>query len=144
MAKQIKSRRVSRTQKNSFEVRQLWLAAIGAVSLSRKQGAKLYASMLTEGHGLQDRVNETVANVGGQVTAAIGQVRERAEAVVTPLRIRAEAVISVVKTEVESRLQPVLVRFGLATKAPSKRRTAAKRVSRKPVTKRVASKRKAA
>jgi len=144
MAKQIKSRRISRTQKNSFEVRQLWLAAIGAVSLSRKQGAKLYSSMLTEGRSLQDRVNETVASVSGQVTGAIGQVRERAEAVVTPLRARAEAAIAVVKTEVETRLQPVLVRFGFASKAPAKRRPASKRVTRKPAAKRVVRKRKAA
>jgi len=140
MAKQIKSRRVSRAKQNSFEVRQLWLAAIGAVSLSRKQGVKLYSSVLAEGRSLQDRVNASVANIGDQVTTVIGQVRKRAEAVATPLRARAEAAIAIVKTEVETRLQPVLVRFGVS-KAPAKRRAPAKRGTRKPVAKAAAVKR---
>jgi len=142
MAKQVKSRSVTRAKQNAFEVRQLWLAAIGAVSLGRKQGVKLYSSVLAEGRTLQDRVNETVANFGGQVTGVIGQARSRAQKFVKPLRARAEATLAIVKSEVETRLQPVLARFGV------KKPAAKRRVVRKPVAKaaakRAPAKRKAA
>ncbi len=142
MAKQIKSRSVARAKQNAFEVRQLWLAAIGAVSLGRKQGVKLYSSVLAEGRTLQDRVNETVANFGGQVTGVIDQARARAQKFVSPLRARAEATIATVKSEVETRLQPVLARFGV------KKTVATRRVVRKPAAKtaakRAPAKRKAA
>lgn len=146
MAKQIKSRRTRRTTTrttSSFEVRQLWLAAIGAVSLGRKQGSKFYGTLLNEGRGLQDRVNESIAEVGSQARAMVAQVRDRAESLVKPLRARAEGAIATVKSEVETRAQPLLVRFGFARKAPAKRRTATKRVARKATTRRTA-KRKAA
>jgi hypothetical protein len=146
MAKQIKSRRSRRSATratSTFEVRQLWLAAIGAVSLSRKQGSKFYGTLLNEGRGLQDRVNDSIADVSGQVSAMVTQMRDRAESIVKPLRARADSAIATVKSEVETRAKPLMVRFGFAKKTPAKRRPAAKRVARKSATRRTA-KRKAA
>ena len=146
MAKQIKSRSTRRPTSRTtrpFEVRQLWLAAIGAVSLGRKQGSKFYGTLLNEGRGLQDRVNESIAEAGDQAKAMVAQVRARAKSLVKPLRTRAEGAIATVKSEVESRALPLLVRFGFAKKAPTKRRTATKRVARKTATRRT-TKRKAA
>jgi len=147
MAKQIKSRRVSRAKQNTFQVRQLWLAAMGAVSLGRKQSVKLYASVIAEGRGLQDRLNETVADLSGQVNLVIAEARNRAEALVSPLRARAEATFANVKSEVESRLQPVLAKFGVLPKTAKRRATkttARKPVAKKAVAKRAPAKRKAA
>ncbi len=141
-AKQVKSRSVTRAKQNAFEVRQLWLAAIGAVSLGRKQGVKLYSSVLAEGRTLQDRVNETVANFGGQVTGVIGQARARAQKFVKPLRARAEATFATVKSEVETRLQPVLARFGV--KKPVAKRRVVRKPAVKATAKRAPAKRKAA
>lgn len=152
MAKQIKSRRATRAKQNAFEVRQLWLAAIGAVSLSRKQGVKLYSSVVAEGRSLQDRVNDTVAIFGEQFNGVIGQARTRAQKLVSPLRARAKATLASVKSEVEARLQPVLARFGVR-KSAAKRRSVAKPVARKtairkgaakPAAKRAPAKRRAA
>ncbi len=152
MAKQIKSRRVTRAKQNAFEVRQLWLAAIGAVSLGRKQSVKLYSSVVAEGRSLQDRVNDTVANLGEQVNSVIGQARIRAQKLVSPLRARAKATLATVKAEVETRLQPVLVRFGVrkpaakrrSTAKPIARKAAVRKAAAKPAAKRAPAKRKAA
>lgn len=126
MVKQVKSRRAPATRTPEFTVRELWLASLGAASLTRKQGIKLYAGMIDEGRGLQTRITDTVASVTEQVNGAVVTVRERIDAVVTPARERVEAIYIVIKDEVETRLQPVLSRFGVTAK-----RASAKRIVRK-------------
>lgn len=143
MAKQTKPRKTSKPRPATPAARDLWLATIGAVSLGRKQGAKLYDSVLAEGRTLQGRFEQGIAEAGEQINAAVASVRQRADAIVSPLRSRAEETLVVVKGEVEARLQPVLARLGVK-KAPAKRRPAAKRPVRKPVAKRAPAKRKAA
>lgn len=134
MAKQVKTRRSATTRSPEFSARELWLASLGAASLTRKQGIKLYDAMVDEGRALQGRVNESVANVGEQVTGTLDTVRGRIEGVVAPVRERAEATYVVIKDEVETRLQPVLARFGIAKpvakRAPAKRATRAVRATK--------------
>ena len=129
MQKQSKTRAVKATT-HEFNARELWLASLGAASLTRKQGIKLYGTLLNEGRALQSRVSEAVANVGQQVNGTIDTVRDRIDAVVSPVRARAEATYTTVKGEVETRLSPVLARFGMKLPTAAK---PAKRVAKKPV-----------
>jgi hypothetical protein len=111
MAKQIKSRRVA--AKPAVDSRDLLLAGLGAVSLTRKQGIKLYGVLVDEGKQFQGRVEQTI------------------ESIVTPLRSRAEAAYGTVKGELETRLAPVLVKLGV--KPAAKPRAAKRAAKAKPV-----------
>lgn len=130
MVKQVKSRKISAKRSPELTARELWLASLGAASLTRKQGIKLYDAMLEEGTQLQDKVSKAVSDARSQVGGAIESVRDRIEGAVTPVRQRAEATFGVLKEEVETRLQPVLARFGKAKpvsrRAPAKRGATAK------------------
>lgn len=130
MVKQVKSRKSPTPRTPEFSTRELWLASLGAASLTRKQGIKLYDAMVEEGNQLQGKVSKAVSDAKAQVDGAIETVRGRIDGVVTPVRERAEATFVVLKDEVETRLQPVLARFGkakpAAKRAPAKRRAAPK------------------
>lgn len=129
MAKQIKSRRVA-TAKNGVESRDLLLAGLGAVSLTRKQGIKIYGALVQEGRQFQGRVEQTIDGLQDQARLGAEIVRERVEAIVTPVRARAESAYGAVKSEIESRLAPVLDKLG-AKRATRKPMAKAKRVVRK-------------
>ncbi len=142
MAKQIKTRRAAGASKSGIESRDLLLAGIGAVSLTRKQGIKLYSTLVEEGKQISGRVEQTLTSLQDQAKLGAELVRERFDAVVTPIRARAEATYSTVKAELESRLAPVLDKLGVkrgvktrarggVKKAVRKTRATAKRVVRK-------------
>lgn len=118
MAKQTKTRVAATVRKVEFNARELWLASLGAMVLTRKQGIKLYDTLMDEGRGAQERVSEVFANVTETMNNTVESVRGRVDAIVTPLRGRAEATLALVKDEVETRLQPVLARIGV--KMPSR------------------------
>lgn len=138
MAKQIKARRVSTARKIEVGPRELMLAGLGAVSLTRKQSVKFYGVLVAEGEQLRSRIGNSVGNVSVAMNDGYYAVRERVETAVAPVVARVETAYETVKGEVESRLQPVLIRFGVAT-APktARKRSAAKR----PAAKRAAAKR---
>jgi poly(hydroxyalkanoate) granule-associated protein len=138
MVKQVKTRRTKPATAAAFGSRELLLAGIGAVSLTRKQGIKLYGSLLEEGRSLQGRANAALNKAGKEISSGIDSARDRIEAAVKPIRGRAEKTLASAKSEVETRLQPVLARFGVATKAKAKpaKRVVRKPVARKPVAKR--------
>lgn len=125
MAKQIKSRRVA--VKPAVDSRDLLLAGLGAVSLTRKQGIKLYGVLVDEGKQFQGRVEQTIEGLQDQAKLGAELVRERVESIVTPLRSRAEAAYGTVKGELETRLAPVLVKLGVK---PAAKARAAKRPAR--------------
>jgi hypothetical protein len=127
MAKQIKSRRAA--PKAGVETRDLFLAGLGAVSLTRKQGIKIYGAMLEEGKQFQGRIEQTIDGLQDQAKLGAELVRERVEAIVTPVRSRAEAAYGTVKAELKTRLAPVLVKLGVK---PAAKPRAAKRVAKKP------------
>jgi poly(hydroxyalkanoate) granule-associated protein len=138
MAKQVKTRRAAPAATARIDARDLWLAGLGAVSLTRKNGIKLYGTLLEEGKQFQGRAEQRIDALQRQAREGIEQARARVEAVVSPIRERAEATYGSVKSEVETRLQPVLVKLGVkpaakprVRKAPvSKRKPAAKRRAR--------------
>ena len=149
MVKQVKSRRAKAAQTTpEFNARELWLASLGAVSLTRKQGIKLYDTLVDEGRALQAKVGETVAAVNGQVNGTINNVRGRVESILVPVSERAQATYDLVKSEVETRLQPVLARFGIeapkAKRAPRTAKKATKAKAAKPAKRVVRKTRKAA
>lgn len=144
MAKQIKTRRAP--AKAGIEAHDLFLAGLGAVSLTRKQGLKLYGALLDEGKQFQGKVEQTIEGLQDQAKLGAELVRERVGAIVTPIRARAEAAYGTVKGELESRLAPVLNKLGVKRSVATRVRGGAKRAVRKTraTTKRVARKAKAA
>lgn len=146
MAKQIKSRRVAVANKAGVEGRDLLLAGIGAVSLTRKQGIKLYSTLVEEGKQMSGRVEQTLASLQDQARLGAELVRESFDAVASPIRARAEATYSTVKAELESRLAPVLDRLGVKRSVKTRARGGVKKVVRKTraTAKRVVRKAKAA
>ena len=138
MAKQVKTRRAAAAAKARIDARDLWLAGLGAVSLTRKNGIKLYGTLLEEGKQFQGRAEEQFDALQRQAREGFQSAKARVEAVVSPLRERAEQTYGTVKSEVETRLQPVLARFGVAKPAPKARTRKAPVAKRKPAAKRKA------
>lgn len=143
MAKQIKTQRKA---KSGIEPRDFLLAGVGAVSLTRKQGIKLYGALLDEGKSIQDRVEQGIESLKEQAVLGVEIVRERVEAAVTPIRARFDATYGTVKSEVESRLAPVLDKLGVKRTVKTRAATGVKRGVRKTkaATKRVVRKARAA
>lgn len=144
MAKQTKNRRAP--AKAGVDAHDLFLAGLGAVSLTRKQGLKLYGALLDEGKQFQGKVEQTIEGLQDQARLGAELVRGRVEAIVTPLRARAEAAYGTVKGEVENRLAPVLDKLGVKRSVATRARGGAKRAVRKTraTAKRVVRKAKAA
>ena len=135
MAKQLKTRRAAAAAQARIDARDLFLAGLGAVSLTRKNGIKLYGTLLEEGKQFQGRAGEQFDALQRQARDGYETAKARVEAVVNPLRERAEATLGTVKTEVGTRLQPVLARLGVKP-APKARPRKAATAKRKPVAKR--------
>lgn len=137
MAKQLKTRRAATAAKTRVEARDLFLAGLGAVSLTRKNGIKLYGTLLEEGKQFQGKANQQFDALQRQARETFGAARARVEAVVTPIRERAEAGYGRARSEVETRLQPVLARLGVKP-APKARTRKAPATKRKPAARRKA------
>lgn len=144
MAKQTKTRRAP--AKAGIEAHDLFLAGLGAVSLTRKQGIRIYGTLLDEGKQFQGKFEQTIEGLQDQARLGAELVRERVEAIVTPIRTRAEAAYGSVRGELETRLAPVLGKLGVKPAPKARARTGTKRTVRKAkaATKRVARKTKAA
>jgi poly(hydroxyalkanoate) granule-associated protein len=139
MAKQTKSRRAA--AKAGVESRDLLLAGLGAVSLTRKQGIKLYGVLVDEGKQYKGRVDRTIEGLQGQARIGAELVRERVETLVTPIRNRAEAAYGSVRTTLQARFPQALARLGV--KPAAKARTVKRATKAKPA-KRVVRKARAA
>lgn len=138
MAKQVKTRRAAAAAKARIDARDLWLAGLGAVSLTRKNGIKLYGTLLEEGKQFQGRAEQQIDALQRQAREGFESAKARVEAVVSPIRERAEATYGSVKSDLETRLQPVLAKFGVAKPAPKARARKAPVAKRKPAAKRKA------
>lgn len=131
------AKRTSRTNRRpsraaaGIDARTLWLAGLGAVSLTRKQGIKLYDALIEEGRQLQGRVEDAFGDLQGQVRAGAARARTQVVALVSPLRDRTGQMLDSVRTEVETRLSPVFARFGGKPKPSRRVPAAAKRGGRK-------------
>ena len=112
MVKKLTTRPAAKSA-SGIEARDLWLASLGAVSLTRKQGIKLYGTLLDEGKQFQGRIEDVIGDLQGQAKAGVSRVKAQVGAIVAPLRERAESTFTTVKTEVESRLSPVFDKLGV-------------------------------
>lgn len=137
MAKQVKTPRAAAAAKARIDARDLWLAGLGAVSLTRKNSIKLYGTLLEEGKQFQGRAEQQLDALQRQARDGFENAKARVEAVVSPIRERAEATYGSVKSEVEIRLQPVLAKLGVKP-APKTRTRKAAVAKRKPAAKRKA------
>lgn len=90
--------------------RDLWLASLGAVSVTRKQGARFVEGLLQQGQDLRERTLKlaegTVNGARKQVVGVIGKVQQKAA-----------ANLSQVETVVGTQVTRVLSRIGVPSKA---------------------------
>jgi hypothetical protein len=130
MVKQAKTRRQPAASPVEFTSRGLLLAGLGAASLTRKQGVRLYGVLLQEGRSIQGRASDAASKVSGRIVRGIEDSRKSIKRTVTPLQGRARATLASVRGEVETRLQPVLARIGVvAPKAKRSRQIVARKVT---------------
>jgi sRNA-binding carbon storage regulator CsrA len=129
MVKQAKTRRKPAAPSVEFNSRGLLLAGLGAASLTRKQGVRLYGVLLQEGRSIQGRASHAANTLSGRIVRGIEESRKGIERRVAPVQQRARATFATVRSEVETRLQPVLVRLGV--EAPKKAKRSRQVVARK-------------
>ncbi|MCX7563744.1 phasin family protein [Xanthomonadaceae bacterium XH05] len=131
---------VKQAKNPSVDPRDLWLAGLGMVSLSRKQAAKVYGTLVAEGTQFRDSANQRIDALSKQARANLGDVKAKVEAAVDPLLSRVNGVYGTVKGELESRLSPVVATFS-KKKAKSARKPAARKpAAAKKAVKKVATK----
>ena len=118
---------VKQVKNPGVDPRDLWLAGLGVVSLTRKQAAKVYGTLVEEGTQFRDAANKRIETLNKQARANLKDVKSKVEAKVDPLLARANDVYGSVKGELETRLSPVV-----ATLSKKKAKPARKTAARKP------------
>ena len=122
------------------------LAGIGAVSLGRKQAIASYQNFGQNAAELGERVSDSIKSIETgaknlrkkteikvvklrkQAESKVVKLRKQAEAQIVPIGKKVHAAVTEARTQAETRLAPVLGRFGIKP-APKKR--AAKRAPAK-------------
>jgi hypothetical protein len=138
-----KARRPARAAATPVTARNVLLAGLGAVAIGRRQAVEALAtapeSLRERACAAAGQARREVEKLRKQAEKKIAPLRKQAEAKVAPLRKQALAFADQAQAEFEARLQPVLVRFGLAdTPARARRRPAAKKASRRPAARQAA------
>ena len=126
---------VKQVKNPGVDPRDLWLAGLGVVSLTRKQAAKVYGTLVEEGTQFRDAANKRIETLNKQARTNLKDVKSKVEAKVDPLLARASDVYGSVKGELETRLSPVV-----ATLSKKKAKPARKTAARKPAVARKAAK----
>ena len=121
------------TKTPNIDPRDLWLAGLGAVSLTRKQAVKAYGVLVEEGTQFRDATGKRIDALASQAREGLDEVKAKASAAVDPLLARASSAYDTVRSELESRLSPVVAGFTRAK--PAKRKPAAKKAPAKAVKK---------
>ena len=137
------------TKKAEANSRDLFLASIGAVSLGRKQVISGYANALQNVVDFSTYLNDSVKNgektakklrkqaetkltqLNKQAQTEGARIQKQIKAKVAPFQKQVLAVVNEAKAQAESRLAPVLAKFGKKPVAKAKRA-----VTKKPVAKR--------
>lgn len=134
MAKQIKARRVGRSKQVQVSGRELWLAGLGAVSLTRKQARATFDAVNAGAVSFERRVRNTLIDVIDSAADRTELVRTRAEGVfhdvrgvVVPAGIHAQGLVADAIARADRLAQPLLAKLGVVA-APKARAT----VKRKP------------
>ena len=143
------------TKKTEAGSRDLLLAGIGAVSLGRKKAISGYANALQNVVDFSTYLNDSVKNgektakklrkqaetkfnqLNKQAQTEGAKIQKQIKAKVAPFQKQVLAVVNEAKAQAETRLAPVLAKFGKKPAAKAKR-AVAKKPAAKRVTKRVA------
>lgn len=131
--------------------RDLFLAGIGAVSLGRKKAISGYANAIQNVVDFSSYLNDSVKNgektakkIRKQVETKLTQLNKQAQtegakiqkqikAKVAPIQKQVLAVVNEAKAQAETRLAPVLAKFGKKTAAKTKRTVAKKPAAKRSV-----------
>jgi poly(hydroxyalkanoate) granule-associated protein len=95
--KQIKIKRAVRAPETNMVARKVWLAGLGAVSLTRKQAIKLADTLVSEGEEFKARSEEMAESFVKDARRTAMNLRKRVQNVVTPIRARAEQAVKQVE-----------------------------------------------
>ncbi len=153
MARTKKAAKTVRATANKTEAssRDLFLASIGAVSLGRKKAISGYANALQNVVDFSAYLNESVKNgektakklrkqaetkfnqLNKQAQAEGAKIQKQIKAKVAPLQKQVLAVVNEAKAQAETRLAPVLAKFGKKTVAKTKRAVAKKPAAKRAV-----------
>jgi len=157
MARTTKSTKTVRATAKKTEAgsRDLFLASIGAVSLGRKKAIAGYANALQNVVDFSAYLNDSVKNgektakklrkqaetkfnqLNKQAQTEGAKIQKQIKAKVAPIQKQLQAAVNEAKAQAETRLAPVLAKFG--KKAPAKtKRAVAKKPAAKRAVKRVA------
>lgn len=117
---------VKQAKSAAVDPRDLWLAGLGVVSLSRKQALKTYGTLVEEGSQFRASAAQRIEGFKDQARAGLDQVKAR----VQPVLEQANGTFDAIRSQVQSRLAPVMEGFARG-KAKSK-------ASRKVTTRKVA------
>ena len=108
-SKQIKISKKFPNSNVSARAREFWLASLGAVSIARRQGEKLFATLVNEGQQFQAQTGKIVDSVSGDVKKQVGGV-------VKKVATRAKAVRAKVEARVEDSIGGALSRMGVPSR----------------------------
>ena len=118
-SKQIKARKISTARSSTVQANRLWLAGLGAFSLTQKRLSKAYDGLVTEGRSLQHRARLSAVKF-------YGEAQTRINAVVQPLSHKATQVAAEANTQIEANVAAVLKRLGVSAKSKAAPRTVRK------------------
>lgn len=118
---------VKQVKNPGIDPRDFWLAGLGVVSLTRKQAAKVYGTLVEEGTQFRDATNKRIQALNKQARKNLDEVKAKVEATVNPLVARAADAYDSVKGGLEARLSPVVSTF--SKKAKPVRKTAVRKVA---------------
>lgn len=127
---------VKQSKNQGIDPRDLWLAGLGVVSLTRKQALKTYGALVEEGGQFRDAASTRIDALASQARAGLNGVKGKVEATVDPLMMRVSSTLGSVKGEIEARLSPLVGGFNSATstrRKPAARKPAAKKAASKTV-----------
>ena len=131
---------VKQAKNPGIDPRDLWLAGLGVVSLTRKQAAKVYGTLVEEGTQFRDAANKRIETLNKQARTNLKDVKSKVEAKVDPLLARASDVYGSVKGELETRLSPVVATFSKKKAKPARKTAARKPAVARKAAKKVATK----
>ncbi len=118
-SKQIKARKITTARSSTVQANRLWLAGLGAFSLTQKRLSKAYDGLVSEGRTLQHRARLSAVKL-------YGEAQNRFNAVVQPLTHKATQVASEANTQIEANVAAVLKRLGVSAKTKAAPRTVRK------------------
>lgn len=90
--------------------RDVWLASLGAASLARKQGEKLFGDLVAEGRGLNDKAGKVATDLAEDVV-------DQTNGMLSQIKNAAAANLGWVGDKVEDTMGRVMGRLGVPSKA---------------------------